>query len=53
MTADVQREDEILKSAGLAPANKPGRIEQMELPFAGGESGPPVPTPSRPRGKRG
>jgi uncharacterized protein (DUF433 family) len=37
MTADIQREDEILKSAGLAPANKPGRTEQMELPFAGGE----------------
>jgi hypothetical protein len=37
MTADIQREDEILKSAGLAPATKPGRTEQMELPFVGGE----------------
>jgi uncharacterized protein (DUF433 family) len=53
MTADVQREDEILKSAGLAPANKPGRIEQMELPFAGESPDTKASPPARPRGKRG
>lgn len=35
LAADMQREDEILKTAGLSPANKPGRADQMELPFAG------------------
>jgi len=56
MTADMQREDEILKSAGLAPANKPGSAGQMELPFAPGEPGdagrPAVPRAGRPRHKR-
>ena len=37
MAADLQREDEILKSAGLAPASKPGNAGQMELPFAADE----------------
>jgi uncharacterized protein (DUF433 family) len=40
MAADLQREDEILKSAGLAPASKPGNAGQMELPFAADE--PPL-----------
>jgi uncharacterized protein (DUF433 family) len=34
MTADIEREEEILKKAGMASANKPGNAGQMELPFA-------------------
>src|SRR5688572_15531416 len=30
MTADMQREDEILKKAGMGPANKPGNTEQID-----------------------
>lgn len=51
MAADIQREEEILKSAGL-PATKPGRTEQMELPFAGDAPPAPVPRPVKPRAKR-
>jgi uncharacterized protein (DUF433 family) len=51
MTADMQREDEILKKAGMGPANKPGNTEQMELPFAA-ETPAPARQPARSKSKR-
>ncbi|MDQ2644391.1 MAG: DUF433 domain-containing protein [Myxococcota bacterium] len=51
MTADMQREDEILKKAGMGPANKPVNTEQMELPFAA-ESAAPARPAARSKSKR-
>lgn len=52
MAADLQREDEILKTAGLAPASKPGSADQMELPFAGAASESAPSSGGRARHKR-
>jgi len=51
MTADMQREDEILKKAGMGPANKPGNASQMELPFAA-ETPAPARSAARSKSKR-
>jgi uncharacterized protein (DUF433 family) len=51
MTADIQREEEILKKAGMGPANKPGNTEQMELPFAA-KTPAPARQPARSKSKR-
>jgi uncharacterized protein (DUF433 family) len=40
IAADVEREREMLERAGHQPVAKTGAPEQIELPFASGDSGP-------------